>query len=295
MKKGKRELDFADVDQGATMLGLLGLIDPPREEALAAVQDCRSAGIDVKMITGDHAATAGAIARLLKLADDPKVVTGHDIDRLDDEELKKVVREATVFARTSPEHKLRLVTALQAGQAVTAMTGDGVNDAPTLKRADIGVAMGRKGTEAAKEAAEVVLADDNFASIVAAVREGRTVYDNLRKVIEWTLPTNGGEVSALIVAIAFGLTLPLTPIQLLWINLVTSVALGLTLSFEPTEPGTMQRPPRQANVALLSGFLLWRVMFVSLLSCWGRSSSSIRRWSAGSRSKPRAPWWSTPS
>jgi magnesium-transporting ATPase (P-type) len=269
MNKGKRELDFADVEQGATMLGLLGLIDPPREEALAAVQDCRSAGIDVKMITGDHAATAGAIARLLKLADDPKVVTGHDIDRLDDEELKKVAREATVFARTSPEHKLRLVTALQAGHAVTAMTGDGVNDAPALKRADIGVAMGRKGTEAAKEAAEVVLADDNFASIVAAVREGRTVYDNLRKVIEWTLPTNGGEVSALIVAIAFGLTLPLTPIQLLWINLVTSVALGLTLAFEPTEPGTMQRSPRQANTALLSGFLLWRVVFVSLLFMLG--------------------------
>jgi len=265
MPKGKRELNFADVEQGVTMLGLLGLIDPPREEALEAVKDCRSAGIDVKMITGDHATTAGAIAGLLKLADDPKVVTGHDIDRLDDLELREIVRNATVFARTSPEHKLRLVTALQADGAVTAMTGDGVNDAPALKRADIGVAMGRKGTEAAKEAAEMVLADDNFASIVAAVREGRTVYDNLRKVIEWTLPTNGGEVSAIIVAIALGLTLPITPIQLLWINLATSIALGLTLAFEPTEPGTMQRPPRSAHTPLLSGFLLWRVVFVSFL------------------------------
>ena len=265
MPQGQREFDFANVENGATMLGMLGLIDPPREEALEAVKDCHSAGIDVKMITGDHAATAGAIARLLKLADVPKVMTGHDIDRLDDEDLKKVAREATVFARTSPEHKLRLVMALQAGGAVTAMTGDGVNDAPALKRADIGVAMGRKGTEAAKEAAEMVLADDNFASIVAAVREGRTVYDNLRKVIEWTLPTNGGEVSAIIVAIALGLTLPITPIQLLWINLATGITLGLALAFEPTEPGTMQRPPRGAHAPLLSGFLLWRVVFVSLL------------------------------
>jgi magnesium-transporting ATPase (P-type) len=265
MPKGNRDLAFADVADGATLLGLLGLIDPPREEAFAAVQDCRSAGISVKMITGDHAATAAAIANQLKLADHPKVVTGEALDRLDDAALRNVARDATVFARTSPAHKLRLVTALQADHAVTAMTGDGVNDAPALKRADVGVAMGQKGTEAAKEAAEVVLADDNFASIVAAVREGRTVYDNLRKVIEWTLPTNGGESSAIIAAIAFGLTLPVTAIQILWINMVTAVALGLTLAFEPTEPGTMQRPPRQPDEPLLSGFLLWRVAFVSLL------------------------------
>ncbi|MGA7456948.1 MAG: HAD-IC family P-type ATPase [Methyloceanibacter sp.] len=266
MPKGKRDLAFADVaGGGATLLGLLGLIDPPREEVLAAVRDCRSAGISVKMITGDHAATAAAIANQLQLADHLKIVTGAALDRLDDQALRDVAREATVFARTSPAHKLRLVTALQSDHAVTAMTGDGVNDAPALKRADIGVAMGRKGTEAAKEAAEVVLADDNFASIVAAVREGRTVYDNLRKVIEWTLPTNGGESSAIIAAIALGLTLPVTPIQILWINMVTAVALGLTLAFEPTEPGTMQRPPRQPDEKLLSGYLLWRVAFVSLL------------------------------
>ena len=265
MPPGKRDLSFADVAGGFTMLALLGLIDPPREEARKAVEDCRSAGIEVKMITGDHAATAAAIARALKLDDEPKAITGQELDRLDDAELERVARDVTVFARTSPSHKLRLVTALQADGAVIAMTGDGVNDAPALKRADIGVAMGSRGTEAAKEAAELVLADDNFASIVAAVREGRTVYDNLRKVIALTLPTNAGEASAIIAAIAFGLTLPMTPVQILWVNMVTTVALDLTLAFEPAEPGTMQRPPRRPKERILSGFLLWRVVFVSML------------------------------
>jgi magnesium-transporting ATPase (P-type) len=265
LPREKRDLSFADVEDGATLLCLLGLLDPPREEALAAIRECHEAGIRVKMITGDHAATAEAIARELNLAPDPKIITGHAIDQLDDARLKEVARDVSVFARTSPSHKLRLVKALQADEMVTAMTGDGVNDAPALKRADIGVAMGGKGTEAAKEAAEVVLADDNFASIVAAVREGRTVYDNLRKVIEWTLPTNGGESSAIIAAIAFGLILPVTAIQILWINLVTAVTLGLTLAFEPTEPGAMRRPPRKPSEKLLSGRLLWRIGFVSLL------------------------------
>jgi len=265
LPKGQRDLNFADVEHGATLICLLGLIDPPREEVLAAIRECQQAGIAVKMITGDHAATAEAIARELKLAPDPKTITGQAIDQLDDASLKEVARDVTVFARTSPMHKLRLVKALQADGAVTAMTGDGVNDAPALKRADIGVAMGGKGTEAAKEAAELVLADDNFASIVAAVREGRTVYDNLRKVIEWTLPTNGGEASAIIAAIVLGLTLPMTAIQILWINLITAVTLGLTLAFEPTEPGAMRRPPRNPHEPLLTRRLLWRVGFVSIL------------------------------
>jgi len=265
LPKGRRDLNFSDVADGATLIGLLGLIDPPRKEVLAAIRECQEAGIGVKMITGDHAATAEAIARELHLAEDPKVLTGQALDEIDDRHLQGVARDVTVFARTSPAHKLRLVKALQAQGGVTAMTGDGVNDAPALKRADVGVAMGQKGTDAAKEAAEIVLADDNFASIVAAVREGRTVYDNLRKVIAWTLPTNGGEAAAIIGAIAFGLTLPMTPIQILWINMVTVVALGLTLAFEPTEPGTMQRPPREPSESLLSGVLLWRTAFVSLL------------------------------
>jgi len=176
-----------------------------------------------------------------------------------------VAEHTSVFARTSPEHKLSIVEALQAGNAVVAMTGDGVNDAPALKRADVGIAMGRKGTEAAKEAAEMVLLDDNFASIVAAVREGRTVYDNLKKVIGWTLPTSGGEALVILAAILAGLALPVTPVQILWINMITVVALGLTLAFEPTEPGAMTRPPRPPDEPLLSGFLVWRVLFVSVL------------------------------
>ena len=265
MSAGKQVLSFAHVEGGATFLALLGLIDPPREEAIAAVGDCRSAGIRVKMITGDHVETAAAIARQLRLADDLKTINGNELDGLSDAALKEVARDVTVFARSSPEHKLRLVKALQGDGEVVAMTGDGVNDAPALKRADVGVAMGRKGTEAAKEAAEIVLADDNFASIVAAIREGRTVYDNLQKVIAWTLPTNGGEFFAIITALVLGVTLPITPIQILWINMVTAVALGLTFAFEPTEPGTMQRPPRRRTEPLLSGMVLWRVAFVSVL------------------------------
>ena len=265
MPREKRDLSFGDVEDGATLLCLLGLLDPPREEALAAIRECQEAGIRVKMITGDHAATAEAIARELHLAPELKTITGHAIDQLDDAHLKEVVRDVSVFARTSPSHKLRLVKALQADEMVTAMTGDGVNDAPALKRADIGVAMGGKGTEAAKEAAEVVLADDNFASIVAAVLEGRTVYDNIRKVIAWTIPTNGGEVLAVITAILLGFALPMTAAQIHWINLILTVTLGLVLAFEPSEPGVMRRPPRPSDAPLLSRFLVWRIVFVSAL------------------------------
>ena len=266
---GGCELSIAHVADGATLLGFVGFIDPPRAEAIAAVADCRRAGIRVVMITGDHAVTAREIARRLGLDPDPAVLTGREVDALDDKGLRAAVRRTVVFARTTPEHKLRLVEALQADGLVVAMTGDGVNDAPALKRADVGVAMGGKGTEAAKEAAEMVLADDDFASIVAAVREGRTVYDNVMKVIAWTLPTNGGEALTILGAIAFGLALPVTPVQILWINLVTAVALGLTLAFEPTEPGTMARPPRSAHERLLGGLLGWRIVFVSILFVFG--------------------------
>ncbi len=247
------------------LLGLVGLIDPPREEAVAAVAQCHTAGIRVVMITGDHAITAKEIARQLALARDPVVLTGHELDALDAEGFRRAAREVHVFARTTPEHKLRLVEALQADGRIVAMTGDGVNDAPALKRADVGIAMGIKGTEAAKEAAQMLLADDNFASIVAAVREGRTVYDNLMKVIGWTLPTNGGQALVILAALASGLALPVSPVQILWINMVTTVALGLTLAFEPTEPGTMHRPPRSPDQPILSGELLWRILFVSVL------------------------------
>ncbi|MCO5160786.1 MAG: HAD-IC family P-type ATPase [Mesorhizobium sp.] len=278
--RGERVLAFAAKEAGAdserlsfeaveagdlVLLGVVGLIDPPRDEAMDAVASCRSAGIAIKMITGDHAGTAATIARQLIIDGDPVAVEGREIDAITDEALREVVSRVSVFARTTPEHKIRIVRALQANGHIVAMTGDGVNDAPALKQADVGVAMGRKGTEAAKEAAEMVLVDDNFASIVAAVQEGRTVYDNIRKVIAWTLPTNGGEMLCVIIAIAFGLALPMTAIQMLWINLVLEVTLGLVLAFEPSEPDTMRRPPRKRDEPILSRFLVWRVVLVSLL------------------------------
>lgn len=262
-------LSFSDVEEGLTLLGLVGLIDPPREEAITAVADCLAAGIRVKMITGDHAGTAAAIGRQLGLANTARVLQGRDIDTLDDAALRDEVADVDVFARTSPEHKLRLVMALQSIGEVVAMTGDGVNDAPALKRADIGIAMGMKGTEAAKESSEIVLADDNFATIAAAVQAGRTVYDNLKKAICFLLPVNGGESLSLIAAILLGLTLPIAPVQILWVNMVSSVVLAMTLAFEGTEPGVMRRPPRPAGEPILSGFVLWRVAFVSVLFSGG--------------------------
>jgi calcium-translocating P-type ATPase len=258
-------LGHADLETGAVLLGLVGFIDPPREEAARAIADCRSAGIRVAMITGDHAITAREIARQLGLAEDPAALTGQDLDALDPAGLKAAAAGTPVFARTSPAHKLRLVEALQGDGHVVAMTGDGVNDAPALKRADIGIAMGLKGTEASKEAAEMVLADDNFASIVAAVREGRTVYDNLKKAIAFLLPVNGGESLSLLIAVLLGLALPIEPLQILWVNMVSSVALATVLAFEPTEPDAMRRPPRESSEALLSGFVVWRVGLVSTL------------------------------
>jgi calcium-translocating P-type ATPase len=258
-------IDSVNLESGLDFLGLVGLIDPPRPEAIAAVAECRAAGILVKMITGDHAGTAAAIAMQIGLENPGRVLTGADLNKLDDAQLASEVTGTDVFARTSPEDKLRLVTALQANGLSVAMTGDGVNDAPALKRADAGIAMGLKGSEAAKEAADLVLADDNFASIAAAVREGRTVYDNLKKVITWTLPTNAGEAMTVVLALLAGMALPVTAVQILWINLITGITLGIALAFEPTEPGAMARPPRRRDAPILSGELVWHVTLVALL------------------------------
>ncbi|OBP14761.1 carbonate dehydratase [Rheinheimera sp. SA_1] len=260
------ELKLAEIGQ-LTLLGLTGLIDPPRPEAIAAIKECATAGIVVKMITGDHVKTAAAIASQIGLENPAQVLTGVDLDSLSDDELKQQALSCNVFARTSPEHKLRLVTALQSHGLTVAMTGDGVNDAPALKRADAGIAMGDKGSAAAREAADLVLADDNFASIVAAVQEGRTVYANITKVIRWTLPTNAGEALTVILALLFGWTLPITAVQILWINLITATTLGLALAFEPAEPQSMQQPPRDRNASLLNRSLVWHIILVALLFC----------------------------
>jgi len=261
----KEDLDHADVASGLTLLGLVGIIDPPRDEAITAVAQCRAAGIRVVMITGDHGVTASAIARQLGMGDDIKAITGPELELMDEAAMRQAVAEARVFARASPEHKLRLVRALQANGEVVAMTGDGVNDAPALKQADVGVAMGMKGTEAAKQAGAIVLADDNFASIAHAVEEGRTVYDNLRKTVTFLLPINGGESLSLLLAVLLGIALPITPVQVLWVNMVSSVALALVLAFEPTEADVMQRPPRRPDEPMLSRFVIWRIFFVSAL------------------------------
>ncbi len=258
-------LQFDDVNDGLVLLGLVGIIDPPRQEAIESVATCQQAGIRVKMITGDHGRTARAIGAALGIGDGERMVTGAEIEELDDEQLRDLVAQTDVFARASPEHKLRLVRALQASGEVVAMTGDGVNDAPALKRADVGVAMGMKGTEVSKEASAMVLADDNFASIARAVEEGRTVYDNLRKALLFLLPTNGGQAGVIVLAVLAGLMLPITPVQILWVNMVTAVTLGLALAFEPTEPGVMRRPPRPPSEPIITRFLLWRIGFVSTL------------------------------
>jgi magnesium-transporting ATPase (P-type) len=260
-----RRLELEDLDDGLVFMGLFGLADAPREEAIEAIARCQSAGIVVKMVTGDHVSTAQAIGRHVGISQDAPAMTGQELDALDDRELAECVERTNVFARTSPAQKLRLVEALQARGHVVSMTGDGVNDAPALKRADVGVAMGLKGTEVAREAAEMVLADDNFASIGSAVEEGRIVYDNLKKAIAFILPTNGGEAFTLIAAIVLGLALPITPVQILWINMVTAVTLALALAFEPGERGVMRRPPRKPDEPLLSIYLLWRIAFVSVV------------------------------
>ena len=254
----------ADLPKTLVLLGLVGLLDPPRKEAIEAVKECHGGGIRVTMITGDHKITAAAIAKMLGIGDGKTAITGAEIEEMDTATLQERVRDVDVFARASPEHKLRLVKAIQANKQIVAMTGDGVNDAPALKKADIGVAMGIKGTEVTKEAAGMILADDNFASITAAVKEGRTVYNNIEKAMLFMLPTNVAQALVIAVAIFFGFTMPITAPQVLWVNMVTSVALGLVISFEPHELDVMQRPPRAVDRPILTGFGIWRVVFVGL-------------------------------
>ena len=253
-----------DLPKNLILLGLVGLLDPPRKEAIEAVKECHDAGIRVTMITGDHRITAAAIAKMLGIGDGKTAMTGAEIEEMDTAALQEGVRTVDVFARASPEHKLRLVKAIQANKQIVAMTGDGVNDAPALKKADIGVAMGIKGTEVTKEAAAMVLADDNFASISAAVKEGRTVYNNIEKAILFMLPTNVAQALVIMVAIFMGFTAPITAPQILWVNMVTSVALGLVISFEPHELDVMQRPPLPVDRPIVDGFGLWRIIFVGL-------------------------------
>ena len=263
-------LTDADVAADLTFVGLVGMADPPRPTAISAVRACHSAGIRVKMITGDHGHTALAIARQLGICDETgRALTGRELATLDDASLRAAVRDINVFARVEPEQKLRLVGALQANGEVVAMTGDGVNDAPALKQADIGIAMGCGGTEVAKEAADMVLTDDNFATIEAAIEEGRGIYDNLIKFITWTLPTNFGEGLVILAAILFGVALPITPLQILWINMTTAVLLGLPLAVEPRETGIMQRSPRPPASPVLNNALILRIMLVGLLMLAG--------------------------
>ncbi|MBE7699161.1 HAD-IC family P-type ATPase [Oerskovia sp. Sa1BUA8] len=283
---GRTTLDAADLDTGLELVGLVGIVDPPRPEAVEAIAQCQDAGITVKMITGDHSGTALAIAREMGIVRgaspgegaaagdgagaaeahaDTKVLTGAELEAMSTEELRAVVRDVDVYARTSPEHKIRIVSALQSHGEVVAMTGDGVNDAPALTQADVGVAMGIKGTEATKEAAEVVLADDNFATIERAVEEGRRIYDNLRKSVLFLLPTNGAQSLVILVAVLLGWALPLQPVQVLWINMVTAVTLSLALANERAEPDIMARRPRDAKASILTAAYLRRILLVSVL------------------------------
>jgi calcium-translocating P-type ATPase len=257
-------LSPADLPRNLVLIGLIGLLDPPRKEAIEAIKECHDGGIRVTMITGDHRITAAAIAKMLGIGDGKKAVTGAEIEEMNEAALRERVGECDVFARASPEHKLRLVKAIQANGQICAMTGDGVNDAPSLKKADIGVAMGIKGTEVTKEAAEMVLADDNFASIAAAVKEGRTVYNNIEKAILFMFPTNFAQGLVIAAAIFVGFTLPITAPQVLWVNMVASVALGLVLCFEPHESDVMFRSPRAVERPILNGFGIWRVVFVGI-------------------------------
>lgn len=276
-KNNSNQISIGDMESDFEFIGLIAMIDPPRIEAIESIKACHNAGITVKMITGDHQATARAIGIELGLSENGNVVTGVALSKMNDEELDKIIQSTNIFARVAPEHKLRLVKALQKNNEIVAMTGDGVNDAPSLKQSNVGVAMGITGTSVSKESADIVLADDNFSSIAAAVEEGRRVYDNLLKSLAFLLPTNLGLALILIFSIIFFpfdpitkvLLLPLLPTQLLWINLVAAIALALPLAFEVKEPNVMNRPPRKPNEPLFSRFVTFRVLFVSILMTLG--------------------------
>ncbi len=285
LKKSDRHITHATLDNKLTFLGLQAMIDPPREEAIRAVAACKSAGISVKMITGDHELTAFAIAKRIGIIEESAVavqcvLSGKAISAMSDDELAAKAAVTSVFARVAPEDKLRLVKALQRGEAVIAMTGDGVNDAPALRQANIGIAMGITGTDVSKEAADMVLTDDNFATIEAAVEEGRGVYDNLTKFITWTLPTNFGEGLVILAAIIAGVALPILPVQILWINMTTAVFLGLMLAFEPKELGIMNRPPREPRKPILTSQLIFRIGIVGAILCAG--SFGLFEWAISS-------------
>lgn len=258
-------LTLETLGEDLTFLGVVGIVDPPREAAITAIEVCHAAGIEVKMITGDHVGTATAIAQQMGLDNDAGTVSGPQLEEVDDDELRELATTHNVFARTSPEHKLRLVHALQASGQVVAMTGDGVNDAPALRRADIGVAMGVKGTEVTKESADIVLADDDFTTIEIAVEEGRRIYDNLRKAMVFLLPTNGAQSAVVLFAVALGWTLPLTPLQILWANMVTAVTLAFAFAFEPAERGLMQRSPRDPAKGIVESRHIVQIGLVSAL------------------------------
>lgn len=263
VEKDRERIDYSDLDN-LVFLGLQGIIDPPREEVKESINKCKTAGIRVIMITGDHTLTAHSIARQLGIETE-KAVAGSDIDDMTDEQLKDTLKNVSVFARTSPEHKSRIVKLLKSEGDIVAVTGDGINDAPALKNADIGISMGASGTEVAREASDMVLVDDNFASIVAAVEEGRDVYNKIQKLIIWMLPTNGGQALTVVSAIILGITLPLLPLHILWINTITTIGLGVTISAEPRAKGLLDNPPRPTGEPLLTQFIKKRIGFVSIL------------------------------
>lgn len=285
---GATTLDHSDLQQGLIFLGIAGMMDPPRPEAVDAIHTCQTAGIRVKMITGDHPQTAMSIGQMLGIHNSTEAMTGYQLEHMDDDELAKAAVEYDIFARTSPEHKLRLVKALQKNGEVVGMTGDGVNDAPALRQADVGIAMGIKGTEVTKEAADMVLTDDNFATIASSVKEGRRVYDNLKKTILFLMPTNLAQGLLVVIALLAGNMIPLTPVLILWMNMATSATLSFGLAFEAAERNVMNRPPRKTGQHVMDAFAVWRVAFVGsmiaisafILEAWlaprGHSAEFVR-------------------